>query len=232
MSEFYQFRRVAITDLAGFTGFVIGFVGSAPFAWKYLSSGFEANEPGTGVLYFVLIILAAGAIAGAVGLGMGVSAGFVWEHYHRWRRPKPRQIEVTVATGPRRAAEEAPEAPPPAVALVDPSGIRYSSAGFTAANFVDLASRVQPQRTHNVLRVSSALQRTINIGAWDGERLIGALMVLTDGYFLAAVSEILVDPDYRERHVERELTQQAFAVVPRGALLLGASFKPTAVPGR
>jgi GNAT superfamily N-acetyltransferase len=76
--------------------------------------------------------------------------------------------------------------------------IRYSDEGFEAETFVALAKRVWP-REYDLAAAAAALTRTTNIGAWDGERLVGAVRMLTDGYFFATVPEILVDPEYRRR---------------------------------
>lgn len=99
--------------------------------------------------------------------------------------------------------------------------IRYSDDGFAADVFLALAQRIWP-RAYDVSAAASALTRTTNIGAWDGERLVGAVRVLTDGYFFATVPEILVDPDYQRRGIGRELMFRALACAPRGALFFGA----------
>jgi GNAT superfamily N-acetyltransferase len=99
--------------------------------------------------------------------------------------------------------------------------IKYSDNGFEADAFVALAKRVWP-REYDVAAAAAALARTTNIGAWDGERLIGAVRVLTDGYFFATVPEILVDPDYQRRGIGRELMFRAVAAAPRGTLFFGA----------
>lgn len=99
--------------------------------------------------------------------------------------------------------------------------IRYSDSGFAADVFLALAQRVWP-RTYDLPAATAALTRTTNIGAWDGERLVGAVRVLTDGYFFATVPEILVDPDYQRRGIGRELMFRALASAPRGALFFGA----------
>ena len=236
MSEFYQERRVAIKDLSGYMGFVVGFLGSAPFAWQYLSGYFEANDPSTGLLYFVVIILAAGALVGTGGLLLGASAGFVWEQVHRWRRP-PSRDDTPVPTLAARAVAPAgtatlaaPSTAPEVQALAGArprslvggaSGIRYDDQGFAVAPFLALAQRVWPN-DYDPIRASAALKRTLNVGAWDGDRLIGAVRVLTDGYFFATIPEILVDPEYQGHGVGRELMQRALALAPRGALFFGA----------
>jgi GNAT superfamily N-acetyltransferase len=99
--------------------------------------------------------------------------------------------------------------------------IKYSNNGFDAAAFVTLATRVWP-REYDRAAAARALARTTNIGAWDGQRLIGAVRVLTDGYFFATIPEVLVDPDYQRRGVGRELMFRALAASPRGRLFFGA----------
>jgi ribosomal protein S18 acetylase RimI-like enzyme len=101
------------------------------------------------------------------------------------------------------------------------SDIEYSDRGFKADAFVALANRVWP-RQYDLAAAAAALTRTTNIGAWQGERLVGAVRVLTDGYFFATVPEILVDPDYQRRGIGRELMFRALAATPRGTLFLGA----------
>ena len=99
--------------------------------------------------------------------------------------------------------------------------IKYSDRGFEAEAFVALANRVWP-REYELAAAAAALARRTNIGAWEGERLVGAVRVLTDGYFFATVPEILVDPDYHRRGIGRELMSRALAAAPRGALFFGA----------
>ena len=101
------------------------------------------------------------------------------------------------------------------------SDIEYSDSGFEADVFLALAQRVWP-RVYDVSAAKAALTRTTNIGAWDDQRLVGAVRVLTDGYFFATVPEILVDPDYRRRGIGRELMFRALASAPRGTLFFGA----------
>lgn len=73
-----------------------------------------------------------------------------------------------------------------------------------------------------------ALKNTINVGAWDGERLVGAVRILSDGYLFAALADLLVDPDYRGRGIGRELMNRAFEKTPRGTLLIGADLSSSA----
>ena len=99
--------------------------------------------------------------------------------------------------------------------------IRTSDPAFTAQAFVALAQQVWP-RDYDIARVAQALERSENVGAWDDERLVGAVRVLSDGYLFACVSEILVAPDYQRRELGRRLMEAALAIAPRGKLFLGA----------
>ncbi len=99
--------------------------------------------------------------------------------------------------------------------------IRYDDRGLTADAFLALARRVWP-RDYDAARAAAALERSDNVGAWDGGRLVGAVRVLSDGYFFAVVSEIMVDPDYQRRGIGAALMDRALAAAPRGRLFLGA----------
>jgi ribosomal protein S18 acetylase RimI-like enzyme len=93
--------------------------------------------------------------------------------------------------------------------------------GFGAQDFLALAQRVWP-RDYDAAAASAALTRTINIGAWAGDRLVGSIRVLTDGYFFATIPEILVDPGYERRGLGRRLMEIALDHAPRGKIFFGA----------
>jgi len=85
-SEYYQLRRTAIKDLAAYCGFLLGFLGSAPFAWELLASQLDAGNFARGLWYFFGMVIAAGIFAGIAGLGIGFVVGLSWEQFHRFRR--------------------------------------------------------------------------------------------------------------------------------------------------
>ncbi len=60
----------------------------------------------------------------------------------------------------------------------------------------------------------AALSRTLNITAYDGDRLVGCLRVLTDGYFFGTITELLVLPEYQRRGIGSALLQLARANSP------------------
>ena len=91
----------------------------------------------------------------------------------------------------------------------------------TVEEFLAFAQRVWP-RSYSTDEAAAALERTTNIGAWDGSRLVGSVRVLTDGYFFATIPEILVDPEYQRRGIGRALMDRAVAAAPRGKVFFGA----------
>src|SRR5687767_7859818 len=103
--------------------------------------------------------------------------------------------------------------------------IRYDD-GVRPDEFLELGQHIWPG-SYGLAEVTTALARTTNLGAWDAGRLVGCVRLLTDGYFLATVSEILVDPAYRRRGIGRELMRRVVAIAPRGKLFFGA--QPDAV---
>jgi GNAT superfamily N-acetyltransferase len=93
-----------------------------------------------------------------------------------------------------------------------------------AAQFLDLAQRVWPGDYEEEL-VQTALSRTLNITAWVSGDLIGCVRLLSDGYFMSTISEIMVDPQYQGQGIGRHLMELAWAQSPT-SIFLGAQ------PGR
>lgn len=209
MSEFYSLRRNAITDLSGFFGFLIGFLGSSPIAWPYLQVGFQTQEIVKGFTWFIVITFGSGVALAVVGLGVGRGIGWLWESSHKVVR-RARGQELALAGTPRglRTPETmVPAIPRGAPADVAQPAIRYAP-GFDAQQFADLLSRSAGDAP-DIARLRQAMILTTNLGAWDGSRLVGALRLLSDGYEWTVVTDIMVDPAYRRRGIGRELMRRA-----------------------
>jgi len=86
--------------------------------------------------------------------------------------------------------------------------------------FIQMANQVW-QGTYNEQYTKEALQKTINTTAWDGEKLIGCVRVLTDGYFFGTITEILVLPNYQGMGIGKKLMDLAFETSPT-SLFFGA----------
>ncbi|MEP7000452.1 MAG: GNAT family N-acetyltransferase, partial [bacterium] len=77
-------------------------------------------------------------------------------------------------------------------------------------------------------RATPAFAVTTNIGVWHEDQLIGIARVLTDGYFYAALADIVVHPAYQRRGVGRQLLNNAYDATPRGTLYVNARNGSTA----
>jgi GNAT superfamily N-acetyltransferase len=218
LSEFYAQRRTSIKDGVGLVAFILGWFVSAPFAWPYIAAGFDdGGNAATGVLKFVLVVFAAGLVFGALGLLVGAAAGMVWERFHRYRRstrtPAAEQTDESGSRAtPTDAASRVPRIPLPA--------LRYETS-VAVSDYLALLHLVS-REDHDVERATSAFARTTNIGAWHDDRLVGVARVLSDGYFFAALADIVVDPEYQRRGMGRQLMNRAYDTTPRGTLFVNA----------
>ncbi len=86
--------------------------------------------------------------------------------------------------------------------------------------FLSLVNAVWPDEYHEQF-TKEAIQKTLNITAWDDKELVGCVRILTDGYFFGTITEILVRPDYQGRKIGRHLMELAFEHSPT-SLFIGA----------
>jgi GNAT superfamily N-acetyltransferase len=218
LSEYYRIRRGQITDLTGLIFFIIGWLGAAPFAWPHIKRGFETGSPTTGIFYFALWAFGSGIALGLFGMLAGFVGGRVWEATHRGRRQ--RIAEIRPATVP--AATRATPVHTAKVSAALPP-LRWETGEIGIDPYLALVQQfggVPFDRAH----ASAALQRSLNVTAWSGDKLVGIARVVTDGYFFAALAEIFVDPSLQRRGLGRDLLNRAFERTPRGVLSIGAPF--------
>ncbi len=64
---------------------------------------------------------------------------------------------------------------------------------------------------------------TLVISAWDGERLVGAVRVLSDTVFRSYLLDLVVDPEYQRQGIGRELVTRCIARYPDSHWLLHAA---------
>ena len=148
ISEFYRLRRTAIKDIAAYLGFLVGFIGSAPFAWGLLAVQLDAGRFARGLWYFFGIVTTAGIFAGIAGMGLGVAAGLLWELVHRYRRGRKVTPYAEDAANPQPDAfmmtaerQAAMRVEPPRLQLITPApaplpnlaGRRVTSVRFTTS---------------------------------------------------------------------------------------------------
>lgn len=97
---------------------------------------------------------------------------------------------------------------------------RAPDTGLEAGTFLSLVQRVWPGN-YEPAPIAAALTRTTNITAWDDERLVGCVRLLSDGYLFSTVPEILVDPAYQGQGIGWELMERAYTLAP-SSIFLGA----------
>ena len=73
-----------------------------------------------------------------------------------------------------------------------------------AAVFIRFVNEIWPG-DYDEMKTRSALSKTMNITAWDGEKLVGCLRVLSDGYYFGTITEMLVLPEYQGRGIGSRL---------------------------
>lgn len=75
---------------------------------------------------------------------------------------------------------------------------------LSAPVFLALANRVRPG-DYDEAKTQEALDRTLNIAAYDGGLLVGCLRILSDGYYFGTITELLVLPEYQKQGVGSRL---------------------------
>lgn len=77
-----------------------------------------------------------------------------------------------------------------------------------ASEFIVFASSVWPGN-YEEEQTQKALSKTMNLTAYDGEKLVGCLRILSDGYFFGTITELLVLPEYQKQGIGSRLLQMA-----------------------
>ena len=84
---------------------------------------------------------------------------------------------------------------------------------LNALMFTTFAAKVWPGN-YDVENTQSALSKTLNITAYDGEMLVGCLRILSDGYYFGTITELLVLPEYQRQGIGSKLLQLAIKNTP------------------
>lgn len=79
---------------------------------------------------------------------------------------------------------------------------------ISAAEFITFANQVWPG-DYDPEKTAAALAKTINITARDNGMLVGALRILSDGYFFGTITELLVLPAYQGQGIGSRLLKLA-----------------------
>ena len=62
---------------------------------------------------------------------------------------------------------------------------------------------------YDIEKTKNALDKTLNITAYDGKKLVGCLRILSDGYFFGTITELLILPEYQKQGIGSRLLQLA-----------------------
>lgn len=85
---------------------------------------------------------------------------------------------------------------------------RINDQRLTAAAFISFANQIW-QGDYDLEKTAAALSKTQNITAYDGDKLVGCLRILSDDYFFGTITELLVLPDYQKQGIGSKLLQLA-----------------------
>ena len=84
---------------------------------------------------------------------------------------------------------------------------------LNASVFLSFVDQIWPG-DYDAERTQDALSRTLNITAYCGDKLVGCLRILTDGYYFGTITELLVLPEFQNKGVGSALLQLAKANTP------------------
>ena len=85
---------------------------------------------------------------------------------------------------------------------------RVDDQTLEAGKFLAFVNQVWPGE-YDPQKTQDALEKTLNITAYEGETLVGCLRILTDGYFFGTITELLVLPAYQKQGIGSRLLQLA-----------------------
>lgn len=82
-----------------------------------------------------------------------------------------------------------------------------------ASAFLSFVQQIWPGN-YDVERTQAALSKTLNITAYDGQKLVGCLRILSDGCYFGTITELLVLPAYQQQGIGSRLLQLAKESTP------------------
>ena len=79
---------------------------------------------------------------------------------------------------------------------------------LSASIFLPFVNQIWPGN-YDIDKTQIALSKTINITAYDKEKLVGCLRILSDGYYFGTITELLVSPAYQKQGIGSKLLRLA-----------------------
>lgn len=81
---------------------------------------------------------------------------------------------------------------------------------FGCGQLKELFLSVEWSSGHYPEKLAEAMKNFETVfSAWDGEKLVGMICAMDDGIMTAYVHYLLVNPEYQDRHIGRELVRMA-----------------------
>ncbi|MCQ4796244.1 GNAT family N-acetyltransferase [Anaerofustis stercorihominis] len=74
--------------------------------------------------------------------------------------------------------------------------------------FVSFANKVW-QGDYDIKETQKALEKTINITAYNDNKLVGCIRILSDGYYFGTITELLVLPEFQHKGIGSRLLNLA-----------------------
>lgn len=81
---------------------------------------------------------------------------------------------------------------------------------FSSKQLEDLFLSVEWSSGHYPDKLVTAMKNFETVfSAWDGNKLVGMICAMDDGIMTAYIHYLLVNPEYQDRHIGRELVRMA-----------------------
>jgi len=95
----------------------------------------------------------------------------------------------------------------------------FFSAGWTDTEIT--------QEDPNILKNFNRpfIDSTLVISAWENERLVGAVRVLSDKFIRSIIYDLVIDPEYQSKGIGRELVKRCIAHYPESEWTLETTEK-------
>ncbi|WP_294464671.1 GNAT family N-acetyltransferase [uncultured Anaerofustis sp.] len=74
--------------------------------------------------------------------------------------------------------------------------------------FISFAGKVW-KGEYDIEKTKKALNKTINITAYEDNKLIGCIRILSDGYYFGTITELLVLPEFQNKGIGSKLLNLA-----------------------
>ena len=85
---------------------------------------------------------------------------------------------------------------------------KINDSELDATEFISFVNKIW-QGDYDTNKTRDALSKTLNITAYENDKLIGCLRILSDGYFFGTITELLILPDYQRHGIGSRLLMLA-----------------------